>query len=305
MSQIGTLLLAASSVVPLTFIDGLLSWLTKRWAVILINGLVLLLLTVSFAHWTWLLVKPPTSINAPKGIPLVDTSSERLDLQTILSAQLFGQTAPAGPAQPSLENIPISSLNLSLTGVVVTIAGSYALISVENAPESPFAIGEEVIAGVTLQAVYPDRAILLRGGSTESLMLNDETSTLPSGALLSYAAQTGDGSNGVNALEKNRYSVERQVLHDHMQTPSFLSDALMVPNAGGGFLVREIESGSLYEKLGLKVGDVIRTVNGQTVNSIDDAMRLYQQLGGTENISRLELGVVRAGKQESLSYELR
>jgi len=302
MNQAGTSAMAAAGTAPIALMDTLNRWVAKRRIVLLINSLVLLVLTASLAHWTWLLLKPPALPAPPTRTDLsAKTSIDRYDLQTVLHAHLFGQ---ATLVQPSIEKIPISSLNLVLTGVVVTNAGSYALISVENAPEAPFAIGEEVIASVTLQAVYPDRAILLRAGSTESLMLQDEASNLPPGALISYTPAGSEGRNGVRALSKNSFSVDREMINQHMQTPAFLSDVMMVPNAGGGFLVREIQSGGLYEKLGLKVGDVIRTVNGQTVNTIDDVMRLYQQMGGAEHITHLELSVVRAGKQESLRYDL-
>jgi general secretion pathway protein C len=75
-----------------------------------------------------------------------------------------------------------------------------------------------------------------------------------------------------------------------------------VPNAGGGFLVRELQPGSIYEKLGLRPGDVIRTVNGQPVSSMDDVMRLYQQFGSAE---RVQVDVQRGGRSESLYYDMR
>ncbi len=84
-----------------------------------------------------------------------------------------------------------------------------------------------------------------------------------------------------------------------MQKPDFLSQALMVPNAGGGFLVREIQPGSMYEKLGLRVGDVIQSVNGQAVNTVDDVMRLYQQF---ESVANVSVEVRRAGRVETLVY---
>jgi general secretion pathway protein C len=85
-----------------------------------------------------------------------------------------------------------------------------------------------------------------------------------------------------------------------MRTPDFLRQATMIPSKSGGFQVQQIQAGSLYEKLGLRAGDVIKVVNGQPVNSAEDAMRLYQQMS---NIDAVQLEITRDGKSEHLYYQ--
>ena len=75
-----------------------------------------------------------------------------------------------------------------------------------------------------------------------------------------------------------------------------------MPNPDGGFLVRQVQAGSLYEKLGLRPGDVIRNVNGQPLTSMDDVMRLYQQFGPAQ---RVLVDVQRQGRSETLYYDMR
>jgi len=96
--------------------------------------------------------------------------------------------------------------------------------------------------------------------------------------------------------------VDRRHLQQQMGKPEFLSQALIVPNPGGGFLVRQIQPGSLYEKLGLHPGDVIKNVNGQALTSMDDVMRLYQQFGSAQ---RVLVEVQRQGRNETLYYDMR
>ena len=81
-----------------------------------------------------------------------------------------------------------------------------------------------------------------------------------------------------------------------------MSQALIVPNPDGGFLVRQVQAGSLYEKLGLRPGDVIRNVNGQPLTNMDDVMRLYQQFGTAQ---RVLVDVQRQGRNETLYYDMR
>jgi len=96
--------------------------------------------------------------------------------------------------------------------------------------------------------------------------------------------------------------VDRKQLQQQLGKPEFLSQALIVPNPEGGFLVRQIQPGSLYEKLGLRPGDVIRNVNGQALTSMDDVMKLYQQFGSAQ---RVLVEVQRQGRSETLYYDMR
>ena len=280
-------------------------WLNKPWVPWAINLLMLLLLTASLAHWTWRLWQP--SAQPPARAPTAADSAPDYNINTLTAANLFGQAPPAA-TQTTLENIPLSSLNLSLTGVMVTPAGSFALISADNGPELPISIGQEITGGVVLHEVYSDRVLIRRGGATESLMLKEAGPALPSGSIVTQTRtppHPGPTPGAeVQKLGTNTYSVERDQINKQMQRPEFLSQALMVPHAGGGFLVREIQPGSLYEKLGLRVGDVINTVNGQPVNTVEDVMKIYQQLSGANNASQVTLDVRRAGKSESLQYNI-
>ncbi len=108
----------------------------------------------------------------------------------------------------------------------------------------------------------------------------------------------------INTVAPNSYAVNREWLSEQMTTPEFLKQARIVPNAGGGFLVRNIQPGSLYDKFGLKVGDVIRTVNGKQVNSVTDVMKIYGDLTKSGGGGTVTLNVVRAGRPEQLTYNL-
>lgn len=281
-------------------------WLAKPWVPWAINAGMLLLLTASLAQWTWRLWQPSVA-PVQGGSVAVSEPAADYNVAAIVTASLFGQAA-AVPARVALENIPLSSLNLVLSGVMVTPSGSFALISADGGPETPIGIGEEITGGVSLQQVYADRVLIQRGGATESLMLKDIGQALPSGAITSTAQSAPAARTAmaeVQRLGDNRFSIERDQLNKQMQRPELLNQALMVPNAGGGFLVREIQPGSLYEKLGLKVGDVINNVNGQSVNNVDDVMKIYQQLSGASGAAQVNLEIRRAGKNESLQYNIK
>ncbi|HEY2954631.1 MAG TPA: trypsin-like peptidase domain-containing protein [Candidatus Eisenbacteria bacterium] len=69
----------------------------------------------------------------------------------------------------------------------------------------------------------------------------------------------------------------------------------------GGLVVTRVEPGGPADRAGVVVGDRIRRVNGQTVNTVDDAQRgIY----GAQVGDRLKLGIERGGKRLDLSLTL-
>jgi len=273
----------------------------SRWLPVGINVVAMLLLTYSLAQWSWRLMEPaPVLTDQRPAVPIADAATE---LRQLLSANLFGQADLASGQNVSPASIPLTSLNLVLTGVMVGVSNNFAFISINGSNETAFGLGDEILSGATLHAVYPDRAVLRRGGALESLVLKD-TLALPDGSVVTPPQPRKDAPlTGIRG-SGNSFTVERSTLTQQMQKPEFLSQALMVPNAGGGFLVREIQPGSVYEKLGVRTGDVIRSVNGQPINNMDEVMKLYQQLGGIDKLGSVAIEVTRGGRTESLQYNI-
>jgi general secretion pathway protein C len=272
----------------------------RQWAPGVLNAGLLLLLTASLAQWTWLFIKPTLApvMMAP---PSSTTNTNTFSVQPLLAAHLFGQASQELTGR--LGTLPISSLNLVLTGVIAASNGGYALISVNGQPQESFTVGQSVTSGAVLQAVYSDRVVIQRNGVMESLLLEGADKSAPISSESwqpSVSAQPPAEHGTVRETGANHYMIDRDQLAAQMRTPDFLRQATMVPSNGGGFQVRQIQSGSLYEKLGLRPGDIVKSINGQPINSVEDAMKLYQQMA---NLSSVQMEVQRGGKPESLYYQ--
>lgn len=272
----------------------------RQWLPGVLNGGMLLLLTASLAQWTWLLIKPPLPplVVAPPSPPV---PANTFSLQPLLAAHLFGQVSQELTGR-RLDNLPISSLNLVLTGVIASGAGGYALISVNGQPQEPFAIGQTITDGAVLQAVYSDRVVIGRNGALESLLLEgaDKSQPPPDMVMPTVSHNASVPTDIVRETGTNHYTVARDQLAAQIRTPEFLKQATLAPSSGGGFLVRQIQPSSLYEKLGLRAGDVIKSVNGQPINTAEDAIKLYQQMS---SINSVQMEVIRGGKSEALYYQ--
>ena len=68
-----------------------------------------------------------------------------------------------------------------------------------------------------------------------------------------------------------------------------------------GFSIAFIRKGSLFEKLGVKRGDVIKAINGQTIDSYEAAFNVYKNIS---NINNLTLVIERDKEEMELEYEV-
>lgn len=246
----------------------------------------LLWLCWGLSQGTWRVFQPAAHAIARSG------AGDLADLRALTGAHPFGRTPLKNPAAEA--RVAVSNLAMTVTGVAMRASGGCALVVVQGQPESAFCAGEEISPGVQLDSVQRDRIVIVRGGAREAVLMKDAEGT--PGVPAAAAPQPIVQPSG------NRQIVDRRQLQQQLGRPEFLGQAVIVPNPGGGFLVREMQPGSLYEKLGLRPGDVIRTVNGQPVSSMDDVMRLYQQFGSAE---RVLVDVQRGGRNETLYYDMR
>lgn len=262
------------------------------------NIAAMVLLVFSAFQWQQrmgVMVKPSVP---PEAAGAQNIAAPAHDLQVLLDAALFGRVE--GDGQPA-QQLPLSSLNLILNGVLATHAGGSALVAVKGQPQQAFGVGDEVLPGVVLSAVLQDRVLLKRGGMLESLLLDGAAD-----ALLFSVGITPVQSSLVQSPSRDggatRFVLSRETLRNQVQSPQeLLSQAVVVPSSGGGFVLQEIESGSLIEQFGLRAGDVVLSANGQALKSPDDIMRAYQ---GLQGMSQVKLEVSRDGRRVQHLYEI-
>lgn len=272
----------------------------------LVNGAALVLLAASLAQWTWALLppsEPPAAVSNSIASPTTTPApANRLD--NLLAIELFGHNPTA---DEKTKDAPVTSLNLVLLGVVAAGGESLALISVDGRDQQPFAIGEEIAHGAVLDAVYPDRAIILRRGVRESLVLQENMPSLPLSSVMSPSNQASaeKPTGEIKKINDSLYRIDRDMLKSQINSPTLLSQALVVPHSKGGFEMRNVTPDSLYEQAGLRSGDVIKKVNGQSINTLDDAMRVYREMGGLDRLIAVNIDIERGGQSQRLHYQLR
>ena len=115
-------------------------------------------------------------------------------------------------------------------------------------------------------------------------------------------------SEGITRASDNDIEIKKDFLMAKLADPNVLFQAQAVPERefeGGPikcFKLLSMVPGSVYESLGVKVGDCIAEVNGEPMNSITKAQELYSNL---KNTSELTIGVIRNGQKSSIRFQVK
>ncbi len=271
-----------------------------RWLPALATLSAVVLLAWNAAGLTWRL-----SGSRPEPGSLPDSARAEpvatLNLGALLAAELFGKGPPVPmPGGTGFEQLPLSSLGIVLNGILALGDAGFALVSVNGQPQEPFSVGQEITGGAILRKLHRDRIIIERQGAFEAVLLDGaNSSSEPHGLFVAPAEPAATGNTGAG----QNYTLARAVIDKHLRDPqAFQNSGQIVPNPGGGFMVRQIQPNSLYAQYGLRQGDVIRSVNGTPLNTPSDVMQAYQQFSNQPNI---QIDIVRGGRPETLNYSLR
>lgn len=110
----------------------------------------------------------------------------------------------------------------------------------------------------------------------------------------------GDQFN-VQQTGPNSYRISRDDLNRATANLNNLaSEARIVPDKKeNGFKIFSIRPGSIWQKIGVQNGDVVKSINGIDLSSPDKALEAYSRL---RNANKMSLDIVRRGKKETLEY---
>jgi general secretion pathway protein C len=235
----------------------------------------------------------------------LDPTAINIDITPAYS--LFGEAAAPSTTTTATPTASTSSVILKGIFAVNGVTLSAAIISV-GGKDKPILIGEEIEAGLKLSEVGPDYIVLSRGGVQERIALAERSnkSGVANAAIAPSAAISSAATNfrlSVNSSTNNNYSLSRQELNTSLQDPRQLGvlGRVGVNSNGSGVRVEEAPAGSLSEKLGLRPGDVITSINGTPITGPGDMARMYQQFATTPQV-RAE--VKRGGTPVVLTYNI-
>lgn len=210
----------------------------------------------------------------------------------ITQRNIFG----AGKASQSapVVNQPISKLKLQLVGVNLSKGNEYAIIEdTARKQQDVFALNETIFGQAKLLEVFPESVKIETNGKIETLVLLE-------GSL-------GGGDDDSSVGDGDDFNVDEGELSEAMANlPRLLSQARAVPyfrnGKSVGMRIFAIRKGSLYEKLGLQNGDIIKSVNDNSLSDPSQALKIFEQLKDQRSIN---VQLERKGLEKEQHYTVR
>ena len=202
-----------------------------------------------------------------------------------------------------------SSLPFELVGTIILSNPAKSIAAIldkgQRQTES-FQVGE-VMGGKA--KIYKIEAVRVYFENTDSSQLEFiEMKEDKTAAISTFAPSAPDrGETGVRQAGENKFIIDRNAMETALSNPNeILTQARAVPNIVGGkikgFRIFAIKPGSIYEKLGIKNGDIIERVNGVDMDSPAKALEFY---GALTQASDITLDVVTNGQKQTYTYQIK
>lgn len=255
-------------------------------------------------------------IQAYQGTPTPDIKTEKLKRQNsqqlarhpfayyrdIISRDLF-RTQPAKAEkkatspQYDTENLETAQLDARLWG---TVSGNdstrYAVIETKDSTnrrqQNLFREGDTIDQAV-IKRILRDKVVVSLNGQRQLLLLED----FKSQARRRLPRRRPAAGNAVYRRAIRRSTINKAVSN----VGQLMTQAKIIPR-NDGLAISAIKPGSLFRRLGLRNGDVIEGVNGRAIQSVDDALSIYNKF---RNDSSVTVAIKRRGRRRTFRYTIR
>lgn len=206
------------------------------------------------------------------------SSQENFNYDVIAKKSLFGNMTPVADNSSKKETPKVSDVALTLVGTYLNPGESpYAIIADKKTnSQEIFTLGQSVFSSADLVKILPDSVEIERKGKIEILILDDGTPREGSG---SAATSSGD-TIAVNEGELNEALANIPLLLTQARAVPYFKDGQSV-----GLRLFAIKPGSIFEKIGLKNGDILKNINGNSLGDITQAVQLFEKLKTEKSIS--------------------
>jgi general secretion pathway protein C len=194
---------------------------------------------------------------------------------------------------------PLAGMGLALRGTITGPKEIARAVIEDGSEQKLYRIGES-IKGATVVAIFRNKVIMDVNGQ-EQMLVVEETKSVASLA-----------STGTRARERRpRFPGSQRMaaasgIPDAMKNmDQFIGSARVVPYYRGGqpygFRVSDVVEGAKIYELGVRSGDIIKSVNGVPIRTPEDALNAYQEL---QSNSSVDLEIERQGSTTRVTVPL-
>lgn len=249
-------------------------------------------------------------ITSPKAPPALAAQKNLQSYTTILSRNLFNEKGliPETDDSSGFDGPPVkTSLPLNLMGVIVVQDELKSVASIEDRGSNQVIavrVNEPITPETLVQKIESNKVIFINKNSGRREFVD-----LPKEGVLPTvrAKSTSSAGSGIQKASETNYQIPREEVDKTLSNLNeVLTQARCVPNfengRPSGYRCFQIVPGSIYDKLGMKDGDVISEINGQSINDPGKAFEIFGQL---RTMSSVDLRLKRGTQSLNMHYDFR
>lgn len=261
---------------------------------------------IAGAIWLWIPhpeLPNPTPTAASTATPQ-DQQSIKADINRLIERHLFGKVSVASKPEPvpDTSDAPETRLNLKLAGIILADKAelSRALIANSNGKQKSYRVGDSIEgASASVHEIHSDHVVLERNGRYETLRLQKTSGTSSNKNSTVKSSRPSSSGSGVATELK---SVREQILKDPSKAGDFIRvRPVYSKGALTGYRIYPGKDRALFRKVGLRSGDLVKSINGQNLN---DPQKAFTMLSTLSSATTISLELERRGRTENVSVDL-
>lgn len=254
------------------------------------------------------------STRSPVSDPAVNFSKPpQANYKKIVQRNIFNSgTAEIAPKPSSvdIEKLKQTDLKLKLWGTVTGKNGrSFAVIEDTKTRQQNLYHAGDTIQNAVVKMILREKVVLNVNNSDEILAM-EENRSQRGGAGSSNRRLSSAAGSSQRKLPVSRYPRKIRLRSDQIQNTmdnlgQLMEQANLRPHIQdgqpAGISITGIKPNAIFRKMRLRNGDVITGVNGNSISSVEDAARIFEELSSGSNI---QLQIKRRGREQTLDYNI-
>jgi general secretion pathway protein C len=220
------------------------------------------------------------------------------------------EAAPVVENKLDLENLPQTDLKLKLWGTVTgQNEGAYAVIEDTKARQQNLYRAGDSIQNAVVKLILREKVILNVGDNDEILAMEENIGKGGSSRAgrrdVRSPSPTSAQKLPVSSYPRKIKLKGDQIAKSMENLGEFMEQATLRPHIedgqAAGISITGIKPNAIFRKMRLRNGDIITGVNGDSIDSVEDALKVVEQLSSG---SEIQLQIKRRGREQSLDYSI-
>jgi general secretion pathway protein C len=225
--------------------------------------------------------------------------------KAITDRNLFGtpKNAPEDVKKEVIEALQPTSLKIALLGTVTGNDQNHWAVIEETGKRKQglYRVGDSVQNAV-LKKILRGKVVLRVGDRDEVLTIKERSSSKSKKPRMAARKAARPTTGRERTITLRRADIDESL----QDINNLLSTALIRPHftdgVADGLVISRIKSRSIFRKLGLRSGDIVKGINGNPIETPDDILSIYSDMKAGTPIS---IQIKRRGQERTINYRFR